>query len=39
VRQPGDLTMDHVDSAPCEYLASDHDPASSDLRGMRPATE
>jgi hypothetical protein len=34
-----DLTMHHVDTAPCEYLSSDHDPASSDLRGMRPATE
>jgi hypothetical protein len=39
VLQPGDLAVDHVDTAPCEYLSSDHDPASSDLGGMRPATE
>jgi len=39
VLQSCNLTMDHIDTAPCEYLSSDHDPASSDLRGVPPATE
>ena len=39
VLRHADLTMDHIDAARCEYLSSDHDPASSELRGLRPATE
>jgi hypothetical protein len=39
VLQPGNLAVDQLDTAPCEYLSSDHDQAPSDLRGVRPATE
>jgi hypothetical protein len=37
--RPDDLAMPHVDTSPSEYLSTDHDPASSDFRGVPRATQ
>jgi hypothetical protein len=40
VARPDDLTMDHVDTCPCEYRWLDEcDPASSDSRGIAQAAK